>query len=102
MKQRPRMQDIVLAVCSTWKVERHELLGRARPKPLADARQATMVLARDIAGLSYPAIGIALGRHHTTIMLGVRAVRAKQTRDRALSNQIDAARLRLETHRAPA
>lgn len=102
MTPRPRIQDIVLAVCSTWKIERHDLLGRARPKDVVAARQAAMILAREMAGLSYPAIGKALGRHHTTILLGVRALRRKRARDEALRKHIDAARIRLESQPRPA
>lgn len=43
------------------------LLGRRKYSPLPAARRAVCVRLRE-AGLSLPAIGRQLGRHHTTVL----------------------------------
>lgn len=48
------------------------ILGRDRDAKTAEARQLVMFLARR-AGLSFPAIGYAMNRDHTTIKHGVEA-----------------------------
>jgi chromosomal replication initiation ATPase DnaA len=67
----------VRAACEHYHLTPAQLLQGGRVKYLADARAVTMWLLR-YSGASYPAAGEALGgRHHTTVMVGVKKVDAK-------------------------
>jgi chromosomal replication initiation ATPase DnaA len=60
-------------VAQAFNVDRGAVLGHSRAANVAAARQLLYWLLRQ-DGMSYPAIGALVGRHHTTIMHGVRAV----------------------------
>jgi Bacterial dnaA protein helix-turn-helix len=53
------------------------LLSDCRTQPLARRRQVAMFVARRVTGRSLPFIGFHMSRDHTTILHGVRAVRAR-------------------------
>jgi chromosomal replication initiation ATPase DnaA len=54
-----------------------ELLARRRTQPLARCRQVAMYVACKVTGRGTPFIGRRIGnRNHTTILHGVRAVKA--------------------------
>lgn len=63
---------IVDAVSEATGIPAKRILGPRRDGPTARARQIVMYEARR-AGLSYPQIGEALGRDHTSVIHGVRA-----------------------------
>jgi hypothetical protein len=64
----------VRAACQYYGLTPQQLLHGGRVKPLAEAREVTMWLLREV-GASYPAAGKALGGlHHTTVMWGVARV----------------------------
>jgi len=65
-----------------------ELLSENREGPVAMVRQATFWLLRNQTGWSYPRIGKAMDRDHTTVMHGVR-----RTADRAIRDADFAERL---------
>jgi hypothetical protein len=56
-----------------------ELVGRRRTHPLLQQRQAVMLACRTNGGASYPTIGLAFRRHHTTVLHDCR--RAKEAPD---------------------
>jgi chromosomal replication initiation ATPase DnaA len=60
-------------VAQAFNVDPDAVLGHSRAADVADARQLLYWLLRQ-DGHSYPHIGHMLGRHHTTIIHGVRAV----------------------------
>ena len=60
-------------VAQAFNVDPQAVLGHSRASDVADARQLLYWLLRQ-DGHSYPHIGNLLGRHHTTIMHGVKAV----------------------------
>ncbi len=46
-----------------------DLIGRSRRRPLVNARQVAMYVARELTDLSFPAIAQEFGgRDHTTVM----------------------------------
>jgi chromosomal replication initiation ATPase DnaA len=54
-----------------------DLVSRCRKRPLVRRRQIAMYIAREKAGRSFPFIGRIMGdRDHTTIMHGVRVIKA--------------------------
>lgn len=68
-----------------------DLSGRSRRRQFVEARQQAMWLARWVLGLSYPAIGRALGRDHSTVMYGVRQAEARRREDVLVRGQLAAA-----------
>lgn len=66
--------------------------GRNRCRTIVRARQAVGYLARTVHGLSYPAIGRAMGKDHTTIMHGEEIIRREIGRDEVFAAQIETMR----------
>lgn len=64
--------DIIVELCVKYEVDKCELLSKRRDSKIVEKRRLIAQELRD-RGLSYPAIGKLLNRHHTTIMslLGV-------------------------------
>ena len=55
-----------------------QITGGSRRRPLVDARQVAMYVARNMTDLSFPDIGKAFGnRDHTTVMHAVRKIEAR-------------------------
>lgn len=67
--------DLVDEVCRTRRVTRDELCGRRRTKAIARARRELWWRLRNHPELhfSYEEIGRLFGRHHSTVLLGIRA-----------------------------
>ena len=58
--------------------EVEQITGGSRRRPLVDARQVAMYVARNMTDLSFPDIGKAFGnRDHTTVMHAVRKIEAR-------------------------
>jgi chromosomal replication initiation ATPase DnaA len=55
-----------------------DLTGGSRQQPLVHYRLATMAAVRLLTGESFPSIGRAFGRDHTTVMNALERVRAGQ------------------------
>jgi hypothetical protein len=93
---------ILAAVAARFGVDPADLTGQSRRHVHAVARQAAMLLVRDVTGLSYPKIGKAFGgRDHATVMSGIRAITERATGDADLQARIDAARAALTEPAAP-
>lgn len=60
--------DIISAACRTFGVAQSDLLGRGRSWPLVHYRMVAISVCAEMTGLSYPAIGRAFGRDHTTCL----------------------------------
>lgn len=56
------------AVCAHFGIGLRELISKDRHKSLAFARQLAMYLCRTILKLSYPELGRAFGRDHSTVI----------------------------------
>jgi len=66
---------VVEAAAGYFGVPAEQLLGRSRAPRLALARQVAMYLCRELAGLSLPEVGQAVGgRDHSTVLHAVRKV----------------------------
>ena len=63
-------------VCRRYGITRADIYGRSHSRKYAHPRQEVMWLARQ-AGLSFPQIGKALGRDHTSVLHGIRAHEAR-------------------------
>jgi len=83
------MEDILGAVSEYYGVSREELVGPRRSRNIAFARQVAMYLARELAQMSLPQIGQALGgRDHTTVMHGCEKIATLFDKDDGLRRQV--------------
>ena len=64
-------------VAEAYDVKPESLSSSSRLKTLAEARQVYMMLVRDLFELSYPEIGLLVNRDHTTVIDGIRSLRAR-------------------------
>jgi chromosomal replication initiator protein len=65
-------------VCEQYDIRMSELLGRGRPKMVAEARQVAMYLTRTMAKLPLVEVGKAFGgRDHGTVIHAVKVVEAR-------------------------
>ena len=73
-----------------------DLTGRSRVRNVVTARHVAMYLARELAGMSLPQIGRALGgRDHTTVMHGYNKIAALFEKDDNLQRQIQEIKTKL-------
>lgn len=63
---------IQVAVCEHFGFTLPELVSKDRHKSIVFARQLAVYLCRTILGLSYPELGRAFGRDHTTMIHAAR------------------------------
>jgi len=84
-----RTEDVVQKVADVYGVPLERMLGRDRSREVALPRQIAMYLLREVANISLPQIGQALGgRDHTTIMYGCDKVADLLERDDRLRRQV--------------
>lgn len=70
--------DIILAVAKEWGITPGQLRGPKRGRRFVVPRQVTAYLIRDLLELSYPRIGHAINRDHSTVMHSISCVRDAQ------------------------
>jgi len=63
----PPMERIIRATCTVSGLTRNELLSGRRSKEFVHARHIAMYLAREYTTLSFPQIGRAMNKDHTTV-----------------------------------
>jgi chromosomal replication initiator protein len=76
------VQAIVNATALAFGASPEAVTGRSRSKSLAEARTVVCYVTRRCTRLSYPEIGRALDRDHTTIISAVQRVAERRIRDR--------------------
>ena len=73
------MEDVVRRVSEVSNVAENEIVGKSRKMEIAEARQISMYLCRNIIGTSLNNIGVYFGgRDHTTVMHAVKTIDQKQ------------------------
>ncbi len=76
-----RIDTILRIVCSATGVSKRELLAHNRSRKIVNARHMAMWLLRRHTFLSLPAIGRILHRDHSSVLNGVRRVKAELRND---------------------
>ncbi len=79
---------IVGRVAAAFEVKPKDLLGPCRQRAVLLPRQVAMYLVREVAKLSYPQIGTAFGRDHTTVLHAVRRIESDLASDSKLKRTI--------------
>lgn len=78
------------AVCAHFGIDLPSLLAKDRHKSVSFARQLAVYLCRTILGLSYPELGRAFGRDHTTMISACRRIERVCTSDRVAKAHLTA------------
>jgi hypothetical protein len=66
-------------------------------RPVSQARQAAMLLARELTPHSLPVIGKLFCRDHTTVLFGIRAAKKRVAEDPNLALKLEARALLLQS-----
>ena len=82
-------RQVVTTVARAFGITTEQMLGRDRSRGIALPRQVAMYLLREVANVSLPQIGLALGgRDHTTVMYACDKVADLIERDDHLRRQV--------------
>ncbi|NMB60107.1 MAG: chromosomal replication initiator protein DnaA, partial [Chloroflexi bacterium] len=82
-------RQVVNTVARAFGITTEQMLGRDRSRGVALPRQVAMYLLREVANVSLPQIGQALGgRDHTTVMYACEKVADLIERDDHLRRQV--------------
>ena len=74
MHDKGPLDAIKAAVAQEFQIPVIWVEGHMQDKPVVEARQAAYYLCRVLLGASLPALGRAFGRHHTSVLSGLRKV----------------------------
>ena len=90
------IENIVKKVSEISSVKEGDIVGKSRKMEIAEARQVSMFLCRDIMGTSLSSIGMFFGgRDHTTVLHALKTVRKKQTNNDRMKRMIGSIRKEL-------
>ena len=98
-RAKPRQLDcdtIINVVADYFSLTEEDIKGPRRSRELAVPRQIAMFLCRDLANISFPRIGEAFHRDHSTVLHGVEKVDEELKKDVTLASQVDDLRRRLK------
>ena len=83
------IEDVVKKVSSLTRIKEKDITGKSRKMEIAEARQLSMYLCRNIIGTSLSNIGFYFGgRDHSTVIHAVKSIDKKQEKDSRLRNQV--------------
>jgi chromosomal replication initiator protein len=94
------IHEVQETVARVFDLTRADLLSRSRRRPVAQARQLAMYLCRDLAQeealgkgercwASFPRIGIAFSRDHTSVLHAYQTVENRRRQDREFARMVD-------------
>ena len=87
------IENIVKKVSEKSQIPEKEIVGKSRKMEIAEARQISMFLCRDIMGTSLNNIGLFFGgRDHTTVMHALKTINSKKSRNDRMNNMINSIR----------
>lgn len=95
-RKRPATLDEALAAAAAaFGLTVEEIKGRTQPQRIARGRHAFVYVARTSMSESYPRIGRALGRDHTTAMSSMQRAEALISRDKQFAAGVQAIRIEI-------
>lgn len=86
---RPEVDRIVMAVAELFGLRAADILALGRSKSIAEARLVAYYVARHCTRLSYPELGRALLRDHSSVVAGVKRMTSLRERDHYLGGVVD-------------
>ncbi|MEO1253003.1 MAG: DnaA/Hda family protein [Pseudomonadota bacterium] len=90
------LEDAIIAGAEAFGLSVADIKGRAQPQRIVRARHAIVYCAREVLAESFPRIGKALNRDHTTAMSSYRRAQALYERDKAFQDGVARIREALE------
>lgn len=90
------IEDVIAAGAEAFSLATDDITGRSQPQRIARARHAVVWCAREVLKESFPRIGKALKRDHTTVMSSYRRAQALLERDKAFQNAVNRIREAIE------
>ncbi|MFQ5564158.1 MAG: DnaA ATPase domain-containing protein [Parvularculaceae bacterium] len=90
------LADVMSAASEAFGVSIEELKSKARPQRIVRARHGFVFCGREVLKESFPRIGAALGRDHTTAMSSMNRAEALLERDKAFQQAVVLMREKLE------
>ena len=90
------LEDAIAAGAEAFALTQADILGRTQPQRIVRGRHAIVWCAREVLKESFPRIGKALGRDHTTVMSSYRRAQALLERDKNFSDRVTRIREALE------
>ena len=96
LKTNITIEDIVKKVSIKSFVKEKDIVGKSRKMEIAEARQMSMYLCREIMGISLSNIGVYFGgRDHTTVLHAIKKITNKCENNTGLNNTIKSLRREL-------
>jgi chromosomal replication initiator protein len=84
------LEDVVKQVSNVTSVSEKDIVGISRKKELAEARQISAFLAREVLGTSLSSIGLYLGgRDHTTILHACKSIEERIKTDKRIKQLVE-------------
>ena len=84
------IEDVVKKVSEICNISETEIVGKSRKMEVAEARQISMYLSRNIIGTSLASIGVFFGgRDHSTVIHAVKTVKEKILKTDKTRKQVD-------------
>ena len=91
------IEDAIAAGAEAFGLKLDDMTGRSQPQRIVRARHAVVWCAREVLKESFPRIGKALKRDHTTVMSSYRRAQALMERDKAFQDGVKRIREALES-----
>jgi chromosomal replication initiation ATPase DnaA len=91
-----RPKAIVATVAKTFEISSEDILGTSRLPHIVEARYVAALILQEQLGWRHARIGKWLNRNHSTIIVGLRSLRAKMVIDRELQQQVTSVRQALQ------
>ncbi len=83
------ISDIQRFVESYFKISHGEMIGSQRPRNISQARQIAMYLSRSLTQSSYPDIGKAFKKDHSSVVHAYKNIEKKRQTNRDFFNEIE-------------
>ncbi len=87
-----RISSILIAVSLAFNVTRREILSHRRGREHMRARHAAYLLVRDLTDYSFPRIGRALNRDHSSVFYGAKRAQRMLVEDGDFASLVQRAR----------
>lgn len=84
-------------IASYFSIKKSDLLGTKRNKQFVVPRQIAMYLCRELINESFPQIGVAFGKDHTTILHAYTKVTKELEKDPALKDTVEDIKEKIRT-----
>lgn len=83
------IDEVQRLVCHHFQIRSTDLLSKDRSKTVAMARHVAMYLCKSSLQASYPEVGRAFGKDHTTVMSAVKKMKEMRERDAQLRSHLE-------------